>query len=95
MDQEEVDYVIDAIEMIAEHGWKLLPLYATGWASGTYVHRSWNSNDELSWISVVRRCGSKGRKGWREGLRDGSSVHPLALCSARWHVLARMLTNSL
>jgi hypothetical protein len=36
IDQEEFDYIIAAIEQIAEHGWKLLPLYALCIKSGQY-----------------------------------------------------------
>ncbi|CAJ1942542.1 unnamed protein product [Cylindrotheca closterium] len=36
---EEVDFICDAIVQIAEHGWKLLPLYDFDLMSDLYVHR--------------------------------------------------------
>lgn len=38
--KEEVDYVIDAILFIAEHGWKFLPQYWMNVETGDYVHVS-------------------------------------------------------
>jgi len=34
-------YVIDAVELIADHGWKLLPLYRFDSATGLWRHRAW------------------------------------------------------
>jgi len=53
MTDDEVDFVIEALEQAADHAWKLLPLYATEWRSGAYTHRTWNPNAELQWICVV------------------------------------------
>jgi selenocysteine lyase/cysteine desulfurase len=39
LDDETVEYLIRALELIAEHGWKLLPRYRFDRASGTWVHR--------------------------------------------------------
>ncbi|CAJ1966019.1 unnamed protein product [Cylindrotheca closterium] len=36
---EEVEFICDAILQIAEHGWKLLPLYETDLKSALFVHR--------------------------------------------------------
>ncbi|CAJ1964771.1 unnamed protein product [Cylindrotheca closterium] len=36
---EEVEFICDAILQIAEHGWKLLPLYDTDLKSALFVHR--------------------------------------------------------
>jgi selenocysteine lyase/cysteine desulfurase len=38
--KEEVDYVLDAILFIAEHGWKFLPQYWMNVESGEYMHVS-------------------------------------------------------
>lgn len=53
MPPDEIDFIIEAVELIATHAWKLLPLYATGWASGAYKHRAWNADEQLGWICVV------------------------------------------
>mmetsp|Transcript_7283 Transcript_7283/g.19824 ORF Transcript_7283/g.19824 Transcript_7283/m.19824 type:complete len:707 (+) Transcript_7283:70-2190(+) len=53
MTDEEVEFLIEALEQVAAHAWKLLPLYATDWRSGAYQHRSWNPNNELQWICIV------------------------------------------
>ena len=36
---EELEFICDAILQIAEHGWKLLPLYQANWQSALFVHR--------------------------------------------------------
>jgi len=38
--QAEVDFIIQAVEDIADHGWKLLPLYIQSLESGQFLHRS-------------------------------------------------------
>jgi len=40
---EEVEFICDAILQIAEHGWKLLPLYEADLKSALFVHRRKNS----------------------------------------------------
>lgn len=37
-DEETVDYIISAVELIAEHGWKLLPAYLFDPHSGAWQH---------------------------------------------------------
>ena len=40
MSRAEVEYVVSAIEQVAEHGWKLLPLYKFNHLSGEWHHHS-------------------------------------------------------
>jgi selenocysteine lyase/cysteine desulfurase/tRNA(Ile)-lysidine synthase TilS/MesJ len=41
MSSEEVDYLCDAIEFVATHGWKFLPMYGYRLDSGEWRHRSY------------------------------------------------------
>ena len=43
---QEVDFICDAIVQIAEHGWKLLPLYEADLKSALFVHR--RKTDQLN-----------------------------------------------
>ena len=36
--QETVDYIIEAVNLIADHGWKLLPLYSFNEKTGLWCH---------------------------------------------------------
>jgi selenocysteine lyase/cysteine desulfurase len=40
VDQEVFEYILAAVDLIANHGWRLLPQYAYDHASGTWRHRS-------------------------------------------------------
>lgn len=35
---EEIDFVLEAVAIIAIHGWKLMPQYGFDWASGKWTH---------------------------------------------------------
>ena len=39
LDEDSFDYLLQAIELIAEHGWKLLPEYQYDHSSGTWAYR--------------------------------------------------------
>jgi selenocysteine lyase/cysteine desulfurase len=39
LDEETIDYLLSAVELIAEHGWKLLPHYNYRKDSGTWVYQ--------------------------------------------------------
>jgi selenocysteine lyase/cysteine desulfurase len=39
MSEAAFDYVLDAVHLVADHGWKLLPLYSFDPASGLWRHR--------------------------------------------------------
>lgn len=38
-EEEKVDFVLNAIKFICEHGWKFLPLYSVAYVSGDYRPR--------------------------------------------------------
>ena len=40
IDKAEATFIIEAVKQIAEHGWKLLPLYAQDLKTGQFFHRS-------------------------------------------------------
>jgi selenocysteine lyase/cysteine desulfurase len=40
IDDEEFDYLLRALELVAEHGWRLLPAYCLDVRSGLWRHRS-------------------------------------------------------
>lgn len=40
IDQESFDYILDAVEMIAEHGWRLLPFYNFDTSHGTWRYQN-------------------------------------------------------
>lgn len=61
MSDAEVELVISAVEQLATHGWKLLPLYETAWQSGAYRHRAWDASAHLKWICVV--CAERHEQG--------------------------------
>ena len=49
---QDVDYIVDAVRMIATHGWRLLPLYQFNHKSGECKHRSrLRSFPERVWLS--------------------------------------------
>jgi len=54
IDEEEFDYINAAIEQIAEHGWRLLPLYALTLSSGQYWYNGVQSDDYGHLVSFNR-----------------------------------------
>ena len=40
MKDEDVDFILDAVKMVAEHGWKLLPHYMFNPETGEWRHRN-------------------------------------------------------
>ena len=44
IDREEFDFIVEAIRQIAEHGWKLLPLYTVCLKTGQYVYNGLDRN---------------------------------------------------
>lgn len=41
IDQDEFDFIVQAVDMVATHGWKLLPLYDFDPITGRWSHRHW------------------------------------------------------
>lgn len=50
MTREDIEYVCDAIELIATEGWRLLDTYQVGLASGVWTHRSLGRLDPVPTI---------------------------------------------
>src|SRR5262249_3227041 len=53
---EDIDYVLAAIELVADHGEAFLPLYELGWPGGVWTHREWRPREarlELSAASLA------------------------------------------
>ena len=78
IDEEEFDYILSAIEQIAEHGWKLLPLYSLCLKTGQYWynglvegtkgdHKSFNRFDAVRRINEIE-FHPDGNVSWKEPL---------------------------
>src|SRR5262249_61845156 len=53
---EDIDYVLAAIELVADRGGASLPLYELGWRDGVWTHREWRPREarlELSAASLA------------------------------------------
>ena len=50
LDQDEVDFIISAVEQIATHGWRLLPLYVVCGLTGQYYY----NNTDFNRFDVIR-----------------------------------------
>jgi selenocysteine lyase/cysteine desulfurase len=60
MDDAEADYVIDAVEFVATHGHRFLPLYQFDLHSGAWTHEQSKPLDEtLSLTVAIEACGCK------------------------------------
>jgi hypothetical protein len=51
--EEMFRYVIEAVQLVAEHGWKLLPYYRFDPGSGMWRHR-----DGVAWVTNARAAES-------------------------------------
>eukprot|EP00299_Pterocystis_sp_00344_P016908 c8489_g1_i4.p1 GENE.c8489_g1_i4~~c8489_g1_i4.p1 ORF type:complete len:261 (+),score=55.45 c8489_g1_i4:569-1351(+) len=45
--EEEVDFIIEAVNQIAKYGWRLLPFYEIEIASGAFKHRTFDAKSRL------------------------------------------------
>lgn len=52
------NYILEAVHMIAEHGWKLLPLYRFDPASGLWKHRDQPAEPQMSLTSITYEDGT-------------------------------------
>ncbi len=41
--EETFDFLLDAVELVAEHGWRLLPQYGFCPQSGMWIHKDWTA----------------------------------------------------
>ncbi|KAK3595795.1 hypothetical protein CHS0354_025432 [Potamilus streckersoni] len=51
-DDETLDFVIKAVDMVATHGWKLLPQYTFNPYTGIWRNKGWLKEDENSYHSL-------------------------------------------
>lgn len=51
--EEEIDFILDALAFIAEHGWKLLPLYCMNFESGDWKHHFFSGYSERKWLGDI------------------------------------------
>ena len=59
-DDSEIDFIIDAVAMVSEHGWKLLPKYSFGNTTGGWKHQNERegTGGPLSLKSIDYKSGS-------------------------------------
>ncbi|MEZ4460872.1 MAG: aminotransferase class V-fold PLP-dependent enzyme [bacterium] len=55
--EEVFEFIVEALAMVAEHGWKLIPDYVFDAATGTWKHRRGRPDPPLSLKSVTYRTG--------------------------------------
>ncbi|MDR9450933.1 MAG: aminotransferase class V-fold PLP-dependent enzyme [Acidimicrobiia bacterium] len=60
------NYILEAVHMIAEHGWKLLPLYRFDPASGLWKHRDQPAEPQMSLTSITYEDGTMAYPAHRE-----------------------------
>jgi len=51
--EEELDYVVEALELVAQHGWKLLPLYRFNNETGDWYHVTNTKFKDRRWLGHV------------------------------------------
>jgi selenocysteine lyase/cysteine desulfurase len=56
MDDAEAAFVVDAVEFVAEHGHRFLPLYAFDAATGFWAHREWQEHAERFSLEAALAC---------------------------------------
>ena len=73
MPQSEVDYVVSAVQEIAENGWRLLPLYRFNQKTGGWKHkarltkepqRKWLTNFDLTGLNPHRKMPERTEEAW-------------------------------
>ncbi|XP_068718445.1 uncharacterized protein [Montipora capricornis] len=53
MSEDAVDFVLEAVKMVAEHGWKLLPQYMFNPETGEWKHRTHQVFRDRKWLSAI------------------------------------------
>jgi len=56
MDDAEADFVIDAIELVAAHGHRFLPLYEFNATTGMWTHRTFDEQHERFSLEAALEC---------------------------------------
>lgn len=52
-DEDRVDFILNAIQFVCEHGWKFLPLYTVDLVSGAYKPRNFHVLKERQKLSNI------------------------------------------
>ncbi|WP_138380733.1 aminotransferase class V-fold PLP-dependent enzyme [Luteithermobacter gelatinilyticus] len=55
IDRETFDYILRAVELVAEHGWKLYALYDFHAGSGEWIHRDDGENDAVPLVFPLHK----------------------------------------
>lgn len=53
MDDDKLEYVLDAIKLVAEHGWKLLPLYMFNPETGEWRQKNFQVFKDRKWLGHI------------------------------------------
>ncbi|KAL5012515.1 hypothetical protein ScPMuIL_011066 [Solemya velum] len=59
VNDETVDFVIEAVELISEHGWKLLPQYMFNPETGEWRHRTFQVFKDRKWLGHISYTSGK------------------------------------
>lgn len=53
MNDDTIMFVVEAVAMVAEHGWKVLPQYIINPESGQFSHHHYRTQKERHWLSNI------------------------------------------
>eukprot|EP00043_Microstomoeca_roanoka_P019188 m.213114 g.213114 ORF g.213114 m.213114 type:complete len:321 (-) comp16952_c0_seq18:2915-3877(-) len=53
MDEETIDFVLEAVEFVATHGWRLLPFYNLHLDTGEWRHQQHTLHKDRKWLSSL------------------------------------------
>lgn len=71
MDDPEADYVVDAVEFVADHGWRFLPLYRFDPGTGGWEHRRGRSPEPSFSLAAALEVPTTARRLSPEERADG------------------------
>jgi hypothetical protein len=81
MDDAEAGFVIDAVEFIAEHGHRFLPLYAFDPATGAWRHREYEEQHAAFSLEAALEAGGCDETALPAGTR--AAIYAKCLSEAR------------
>lgn len=64
MSQSTFQFVLTALQEIAQHGWKLLPLYKYNMDTGEWLHRKWSLQQGRRWLGSINYFQADGGVGF-------------------------------
>ncbi|XP_065884795.1 uncharacterized protein [Dysidea avara] len=53
MSDDVISFVVEAVAMVAEHGWKLLPQYTINPETGQFLHHHYRTQKERHWLNNI------------------------------------------